>query len=126
MFDNLKSIVVIRDPRDQFISFCENLKEFAPTDVNSFCCLYEQNMRTIDVNNNSIVIRFEDFVMDFERESLKIRKFLGIKIEDHFVEVNLFNKEKSSSRIGKWRNYNDQESIKVIEKKLKNYCYNAK
>lgn len=122
-FDNLKTIVVVRDPRDQFISFCNTAKGFAPTTVDAFCLLYKENMRSIAVDGSIIVIKFEDFVLNFEQESLKINKFLGLSDEDHLMQSYNFDKEKSASRIGKWKYYHDQLSIKTIEKELKEFCY---
>jgi hypothetical protein len=125
-FDNLRTIVVVRDPRDQFISFCKTAKGFAPTTVDNFCLLYKENMKSIDVDDSIIIVRFEDFVFNFERESLRIKKLLDLSDEDHLKSKYHFDKDKSALKIGKWKSYHDQLSMNTIEKKLKEFCYEIK
>lgn len=119
-FDNLKTIVVIRDPRDQFISFCDHGLEMAP---DKFCKLYRANMETIDETQNTLVVKYEDFVVNFSFESKKIMDFLGLDEEDHLLKEKYFKRHESIKQIQKWKTYDDFKSIDYVVKTTPEYCY---
>ncbi len=123
-FDGLKTIVVYRDPRDQFISFCRTLKVFVPTQAAKFCKLYLANMKTIDKTPNTLVLRFEDFVVHHDEYSKQVNDFLGLDEEEHMLKGNIFRRHESIKRIQKWKTFENQEAIKYIENNIGEYCYN--
>jgi len=122
-FDNLKTIVVIRDPRDQFISFRRNFAGTVPMAPEKFCKLYRTNMEMIDKTQNTLVVKFEDFVVNFSLESKRIMDFLGLDEEDHLLKGKYFKRHKSIKKIQKWETYDDFKSIDYIVKTIPEYCY---
>lgn len=118
---NMRGIVVTRDPRDQFISWCTTLKHLYPTDVNSFCLAYEKNMGVVRALPTSVLhVEFEAFILKHDNEKHRIMEYLNLAVEDHLRPRHYFDPEISSRRIGKSRADISPE-IKTIEDRLAEY-----
>ena len=95
MINNSKSIIVNRDPRDIYASQINSNEIFVPDfekyknldkmkaemthfdDINKFISRYKILQENTTLNNESVMkIQFEDFVLDFNKESLKVLNFL--------------------------------------------------
>lgn len=122
-FDDLKTIIVIRDPRDQYISFKRTEQGFTPDTVEGFCKLYKANMETINKTENTIVVRYENFVVNHEYESRRLIDFLGLDEGDHLLKGRYFKRQESIKRIKKWKAYNGSKSMDFIAKTIPEYCY---
>lgn len=129
--NELKAIVVERDPRDVFILnkyIWENKKIGVPfpTDVNVFCEFY-RNMRESEhiVDSNKVLrIRFEDLIYNYEHTVNVISKFVGFKKEEHINKNKRFDPKIS---IKNTQVFNGsviyKEEVNIIEKELKEYLY---
>lgn len=132
--DEIKVIVVERDPRDVFI-----LNKYAwakkgidvpySFDVKKFCIQYKNIRRMEQKTNNKNVLRlkFEDLVYDYDRQEKKIAKFLGCKLEDHVNKFKRFDPKISIRNTQVFRSNKEYEKeCKYIEKELKEYLYDFK
>lgn len=141
-----KSILVIRDPRDVYVSGLNNsnvtkkdkhLLAFDNNGINkSFLgsddldifitrqkIYFERLFKGMDPRVK--IIRFEDFVLDSEKQTRDVINFLGLKDEDHKNKGQFFKPEVSAKNIGAWRKYSRQEEIQYIEKHLSEYCFQS-
>lgn len=131
-FDDIKVVVVDRDPRDVFFLEKYIRKDgVLPTDVNLFCRWFEYTRRhrktEIIDNSYGLYVQFEDLVYQYGDTVKKIEIFCGLdgrkhtKIKKHFVP------EKSINNTQIWRRINmSNEQIRelsVIERELAGYLY---
>lgn len=100
--DNVKIIVVERDPRDIFLlnKYYWNMANCPvpyPFDVKEFCTYYRKmrNLENITSNKNILRIRFEDLVYNYEDEINKIYYFLSVDSHLHKRIRTNFIPEKS-------------------------------
>ena len=125
-FDNVKVILVTRDPRGIYNSMKTRKSSAYPNyNLKIWSEWYDQIMQQFNnykhkipkkYNKHILEIRFEDFVRNYEREQKKILNFLNIsKINNNFdikkTEFNVFKARKELSNFEK--NY--------IKKKLSKY-----
>lgn len=144
ILDNSKIIIIIRDPRDIYVSGLndhnikkedKHLKAFDNNGINkSF--LGTDDLSTfitrqkIFFNNlykgtdpRVKIIRFEDLVLNYDNCSLEIMKFLNLNPSDHINRKKYFDPAKSSKGIGAWKKYSNQDEIEIIYQNLSEYCY---
>ena len=68
-------------------------------------------------NNRILVIKFEDFILNFNKENKRICKFLNIDKDISFKKNNnLFNLEFSRSNIYKSKKFLSKNELKLIKK----------
>ena len=125
-FDDVKIIIVTRDPRGIFNSMKTRQSAAVPGyDLKIFCKWYDEVMKkyinykkTIDTkyNKNILEIRFEDFVKNFDSEQKKILKFIDTKkISNQFnVKKSKFNAFKAQKELSNFEQ-------NFIKKKLRKY-----
>lgn len=125
-FGNTKILASCRDPRDIYTA-ARNLpgNDWVPKDPKVFVKWYENywNKFQYKKNKNVLLIRFEDFVFNYDKTSKKITKFLGLSESTHLNKRKYFNPEVSKNNIGIYKNYADQSAIKYIEKNLNKLLY---
>lgn len=126
---DIKVIVVDRDPRDLYILNREFWKEgWIPRDINT----YIEYFKTIRAHqkyekedkNKVLRIRFEDLVYSYEETLQKIILFLELNENDHINKKQFFTPEisiKNTSLQSKYLKY--KKEINIIEKELKEFCY---
>lgn len=130
--DNVKVIVVDRDPRDVFLlnkyvwrRNCQAIPY--PFDVMTFCNMYER-MRKIDdeaYSSNVIRIHFEDLVFHYDDSLAILYKFLHINPDRHKNKGKVFNYHISRNNTCVYKtNTLFEDEAKIIEKKLNKYIYN--
>lgn len=128
--NNLKVIVVERDPRDVFIinKYIWPERELTvpfPTEVNDFCDFYRK-MRQSEKECDSdkvLRIKFEDLIYKYDDKVKEITKFLNFKSTDHINKKSRFNPDISIKNTQLFRKEEYKEEIKIIEEKLSNYLY---
>ena len=128
--DNLRVIVVERDPRDVFIlnKYIWNTKNIGvplPTDVLEFCKFYKK-MRESEHQTTSkkvLRIKFEDLIYQYDKELDKIIKFIGFNKKDHVNPKKRFDPSLSIKNTQVFRDSKYTEEIKIIEKELASYLY---
>lgn len=129
--DNLRVIVVSRDPRDVFLSnkYIWNKRQVGvpfPYDVEEFCKYYKAMRQSEKKCDSKKVLRvnFEDLIYEYDKTVSKIEKFLGYKKEDHINKKKRFIPDLSMKNTQLFNNEKYTEEVKVIEKQLKEYLYN--
>lgn len=129
--DNVKVIVVDRDPRDVFLLnkyvWRRNRQAVPyPFDVITFCNMYSK-MREIDAemySNKVIRIHFEDLVYHYEDSLALLYDFLNIDSNMHKNKGKVFNCQISRNNTCVYKtNTIFEEEAKIIEKKLNKYIY---
>lgn len=129
--NNLKGIVVRRDPRDVFIInkyIWPKQNEAVPfsTDARQFCEQYRAMRETEHTTESKMIIyiNFEDLIYSYKDTVLKISDFLNIDINDHIRKKEKFDPEIS---INNTQLYLACESYKaeadIIKQELSEYTY---
>lgn len=128
-FDNIRIIVVDRDPRDVFIGEKEVYRgSVAPEyDIEKFCEWYRWT-REIYYSEERLDcvlnVRFEDLIYRYNETIERIFAHFGINKAQHLYPKRYFNPKKSIVNTQSWKRYPQYEKeIKVIEDKLSEYCY---
>jgi len=126
--DDIKIIVVDRDPRDLYLWETLYWKgTIIPRNVEDFCTWYEVTRRHRDIENynsqNVLFIQFEDLIFNYESSVKKICAFIGFSPEDHIHKKELFDPEVVMKKTQLYKEHQD-EKIAYIQKRLKKYCYN--
>ena len=125
---NLYTIVVDRDPRDIYILEKKYWKGHTVPyyDVDVFCKWYEWTRRQYEImpKGNSIKIQFEDLIFNYNETVKKIEEFIGVAQLNHINPETIFIPKKSEKNTRLWEKHIDcLDDIKIIEKKLANYCF---
>lgn len=132
--DNLKVIVVDRDPRDlyllnethwngaSYICNTSNIEEY----INWYQTMREYRQFE-EENENILYIMLEELIYEYDIALEKIYNFLEIGVKNHTNKQQFFNPNisiKYTKLYVKYPEYN--ENIKIIKEKLSKYCYNHK
>lgn len=136
------SIIVDRDPRDVYASQISAKDGYIPdfeknknidkikklftgfNDINQFIFRYRTIKGNVkdDKGGKVLRLRYEDFITDHENQSKIVRTFIGID-ENAVIAGAEFSVSNSIKNIGLWKKYENLPEIKLIEKELKQYCY---
>lgn len=124
--ENLKIILVERDPRDLYIAekYIYKGTVIPVYDIDLFCKWYDWTRSQAAKNgfsNNTIRINFEDIIYKNEKTVDTILSFVGI--EKQHYHPNKFNPDKSKKNTQLWYKYDEEQNIKIIEDRLKKYLY---
>lgn len=131
-FDNMKVIVVDRDPRDVFVHAVEESKQKGfqnriPIDVDDFIVFWKRlRACTKDTSDNSniIKIQFEDLIYKYEETVKAIEEFCNLKSSDHVRKLECFSVEKSRKNTQMFLKHPElKDEIKKIESELSEYLY---
>lgn len=127
-FDNIKVVVVDRDPRDVYLLAKYQWKDgIIPTQsAELFCKWYKytrahrkhENMKT----ENICFVQFEDLIYKYDETCQKLNDFLGLDYQDHINKFKFFNPDKSIKNTRLWKKSED-EGISIITAELKEYLY---
>lgn len=130
-FDNIKIVIVDRDPRDlyllneviwrkaPFVADTSNVEEF----VKWFRAIRIDPLSAHN-SNNVLRIQFEDLIYSYEDTLAVMLGFLGINHSNHIYKFKFFNPEKSKINTRLWVGRNDYKvEIEYIEKHLKEFCF---
>ncbi|HFT8292674.1 TPA: sulfotransferase family protein [Clostridium perfringens] len=129
-FENLKVIVIDRDPRDLYLLNEMYWKEgWIPSyEINTFIKWFKKTRecnKEIENNKNTLYIRFENLIYNYDFEVNRIYNFLNIKEETHINKKKYFNPEISVKNTRLWNREDAKiysENIKKIENELKEFC----
>ena len=124
--NDLKIIVVDRDPRDVYINdIIINQDNVLPKDVKEFCYIFKASRKKIDTKSKDVLfINFEDMIYDYDNTTKKVMDFLGLKEKNHIKPKQIFIPEKSKNNTKLWEKYNEySKEMKFIEKELKEFIY---
>lgn len=128
--DNLKIIVVDRDPRDMFLleKYCYHGSVVPCYDVNVFCKWFKwtrEQFENSEKCENVLKVQFEDLVYKTEETVDQLLSFAGIDKKNYHMKN--FDPSISIKNTRLWEKYtNDKEEMKIIERELAKYCYDYK
>lgn len=128
--ENLKVIVMDRDPRDIYLLEREIWKgTIAPTDNVEIFCKWYKWTRDIyykdDTCCNCMNVQFEDLIYKYDETVETIEKFFGLNPEMHTNNKKFFDPNISIKNTQLWQIYDGYENdMEYIEKTLAEYCYN--
>lgn len=124
--DDLKVIIVDRDPRDIYINHARGKDHVLPYDADKFCKVFLDLRRDLGKNKSSniLYLHFEDLIYKYEETVNDIFKFIGTDSSHHIRKGEIFKPEISGKNTKLWETYPQfKEEVSVIEKKLKDYLY---
>lgn len=129
-FDNGKLIIVDRDPRDMYVEDLERWREnldydTASTEAGKRYVLRHKALRqSIPETENVIVVRFENLIRNYDKESKKIMSFVGFDDSKHCERFKYLKPEVSAKNIGVWKQYYEKykDAIDAIAEMLPEYC----
>lgn len=127
-FDDIKVIVVDRDPRDVYI---ETIYYFGdtmyPHSVDQFIKLYRKQRQFIEEEKEDsriLRIKFEDTIFHYDDFCERIKAFVGLDESSHVNPKSKFNPEKSINNTQLWKKYSiPHVYLEIIENELSDYCY---
>lgn len=128
-FDDIKVIIVDRDPRDIYmLNEFKSREGWIPShDVDAFIkwfkLLRKRQKEEQEDKSRVLRIKFEDAVIKYDETLKEVLDFLGIDESHHIAKKKYFNPEISIKNVGIYKGYEHLEAIKRIEKELKEYCY---
>jgi hypothetical protein len=126
-FDNLKIIIVDRDPRDLYLLEKYEYKEkYLPWEnVESFVKHYKllrEHKKEDMPNENVMYINFEDFIYDYDNTIDKVTDFCKIDKNKWIDKKKYFNPDISIKNTKKWLVYPEaKKEIDYIKKELKEF-----
>ena len=129
--NNLKSVIVDRDPRDLYIITkyvwpTKGIRTRFPMNVDDFCTFYEGMRKTVRPYDPNLVItmQFEDFVYKYDETVAKVEEFFGLDLKDHVRPKTHLNPAVS---IANTQNFlirpEWEEEVKPIAERLSQYLY---
>lgn len=128
--DNLKVIMVDRDPRDLYINEMEKKSHVLPKDVEVFVKIYD-DIRKISIKDkkvdNVLQISYEDLLYKYDEVTKNIIEFVGENEKSHTNKKKLLNPITGVKYTRMWeQNKKYEKEIKYIEEKLSKYLHNYK
>lgn len=136
-FDNVKAIVIDRDPRDIYLAALDytnidgskGWKATTGKNVDDFIQRFKAYRMHVIVNEDSNILRltFEDLVLNYEETLLRLFNFLEEDKSIHKYPKRYFDPEISKKGIRMWKNVDGQlkKDIEYIYQNLKEYCLNV-
>lgn len=129
-FNDIKVVVVDRDPRDVFVLEKYVWKDgIIPTDAELFCKWFKytrghRKNEKVD-QDNVLYVQFEDLVYKYDTTAQKLMDWLGLAYKDWNRRKEIFNPDKSIRNTQTWKKMNCYlDEIEYIEKELGEYLYN--
>ena len=129
-FDNIKVVVVDRDPRDLYLLEKMEWKDgvIPHDDVETFVKWYRytrshRKRETFDPKT-TLFVRFEDLLYRYDEETARMREFLGLDEADHKRPFTGLVPERSKKNTRKWLEYPETaDDVAYIERELGEYLY---
>jgi len=133
-FDEIKTIIVDRDPRDIYVDMIDHNSLLGPSlksqeNADNYI-LWHKELRRMSTENraycengsNVLRIKFEDLVFNYSTSLERIKSFLGGNINHSKIGAH-FKAELSKRNIGKWKSFEDKNVMNRILAALPNDCY---
>lgn len=129
-FEDIKVIIVDRDPRDLYILNKLFWKEgWIPSDnvdvyIEWFKLMRDHLKSEVIDKEKVLIVKFEDLVFDYENKIKDIMKFIGIDANEHIYKKQYFDPSKSANNTGLWNRYTEfNQDILKIYNELFDFCY---
>lgn len=129
-FDDIKVVVVDRDPRDLYLLEKMEWKDgvIPHDDVETFVKWYRytrahRQRETFDPGT-TLFVRFEDLLYRYDEETARMREFLDLDEADHKRPLTGLVSERSKKNTRKWLEYPEAaDDVAYIERELGEYLY---
>lgn len=128
-FNDIKVVIVDRDPRDIFLLEKYIWKDgVIPTDPESFCKWFKytrahRKTEAIDPEHVKL-IQFEDMIYEYDKTAKTLIEWLDLKESNHTRKEQLFIPSKSQKNTKVWEKVQYKTNdILYIENELKEYMY---
>lgn len=125
--DNIKVIIVDRDPRDVLIQNIIVNDHVLPKKAEDFAIVYRDHrqMASMDLENSNVLrIQFEDLIYKYDETTKVIRDFLGIDEEKHIRPFAFFKPEQSIKNTKMWASHPEYADVAAkISQLLPEYLY---
>ena len=127
--NNIKVVVVDRDPRDIFFLDKYIWKDgILPSNVEIFCkwFRYTWNHRKCETMNSEQIkfVQFEDLVYKYDDATNDLREWLGLDETQHSSKLKFFNPSISIHNTQVWKQFSHEIKEKeFIERELSEYLY---
>lgn len=102
--NDLKVIVVDRDPRDVYIDQMINGNHVLPKDPKEFAIAYRDARKT-KVCDGCMYVNFEDLIYRYDESVKKILDFVGIEKKHHIAPKSVFDPRISKKNTKQWERY---------------------
>lgn len=128
-FDNVKVIIIDRDPRDIYCDLVELNKlvgrDISVThDATKFVKWHRKYRENSHIEHENIMrIQFEELVLHYEDVVRHIVDFVGDENMVHVEKLQHFNPAVSRKNVGKYLNFPYEDEIRILENELKEYLY---
>ncbi|MDP4088142.1 MAG: sulfotransferase family protein [Bacillota bacterium] len=129
-FNDVKIIVVDRDPRDLYLLNKLFWKEgWIPSEeiglyIKWFRLMREHLKYEKDDPQKVLRINFEEFVYNYDAAVDRVKEFLNLSSDSHVNKFKHFNPDISIKNTRLWEKYQEhREDISLIEKELPEFCY---
>ena len=123
--NDIKVIIVDRDPRDVYISRTLVNDRVLPKDPNDFCVYYRGIRKRMGrTPENCLDVHFEDMIYHYDEYLNKVLSFVGIDKLHHLFPKKYFDPAVSIRGTRLWLDHPEfSEEIKIIERKLSDFLY---
>lgn len=122
---NLKTIIVVRDPRDTYAwALKKNIEWISHHTVEEFVIWYRNQYQKIDEikdDSRCLIIKYEDLVLNYELTVKNIEQYLGYNTNQHIKKLEYFDPKISNKFIGLYKSL-PTETISIINSELRGYC----
>ena len=122
---NLKTIIVIRDPRDIYAwAVLKNIEWIPHDSIKNFIRWYNwqySNIKKIKNNDNCLIVRYENLILNYDNTVIAIEQYLGFKPIHHIRKFAYFDPEFSRKFVGIYKKI-PSDTISFIQSALKEYC----
>lgn len=129
-FDDIKVIVVDRDPRDLYLLEVKEWKDgiIPHDDVETFVKWFRytraHRQKEMFDSKTTLFVRFEDLIYRYNEETARLKNFLNLDESDHKRPLTGLVPERSKKNTRKWLEYPDMAAdIAYIERELSDYIY---
>lgn len=123
--DNLKSIIIYRDPRDIYsYAVSHNVEWIAHDNVSLFINWYKHLLKKFDKSiSNALIVRFEDLILNYDKTIPLIESYL--LLDNHKYKFMNLDPNLSKKNIGIWKESSlPKDDFDSIKKELGFLCYN--
>lgn len=126
-FDDIKIVVIDRDPRDLYL--CNNLfwgSRYLPTfDIDTYIKWFKKTRELVSNTENVMVLKFEDFIYNYEKNEDKLLEFTGLEKCNHVSRYTVLQPEKSMKNTRLFEIYDNYAGeVDLISQNLGKYLYN--
>ncbi len=122
--NDIKVIIVDRDPRDLYLHHRLHKDHTLPSTPHEFCITYRDVRPPKQKSDNILYVNFEDMIYKYNSMRSRVLDFVGIEEEHHVYPKKYFNPDISIHGTRQWLRHPEfADDIRIIEKELPEFLY---